>query len=322
MFLVLMNGELLGAMVGLLSSLGAVHGILANGITDEPIELGSDNKSKGDDSNLDTGHARRIVDSGQLGSDAFILEYPPVLSNRTANEHDNGANGIGNKSPRTAKRQRSASPPCNSILRRASTPPLPHNEDGKGSRENIDHSDPGESGDDDVWSTRREVSAPPGGRIAPNSRYKRSRRSPSPTSEEDAEEDDNGTLSSSTDGKLASTARTTPASESAPPTEPQLCPQVIDADRDWEVRQIIGKEDVDGVLHYLVDWYPTLLPEHSLGHAKELVDKFEARLRAQREANNGRGGQGLKRGERAVVEADASGGQQQKRPRGWPRKQT
>lgn len=59
--------------------LGAVHGILANGITDEPVELGSDNTSKGDGSNLDTGHARRIVDSGQLGSDASILEYPPML---------------------------------------------------------------------------------------------------------------------------------------------------------------------------------------------------------------------------------------------------
>jgi len=38
------------------------------------------------------------------------------------------------------------------------------------------------------------------------------------------------------------------------------------------------------------------------------VDKFEARLQAQREANNGQEGQGLKRGERVVVEADISGG--------------
>jgi hypothetical protein len=105
--------ELLGAVVGVLSSLGAVHGILANGITDKPIELGSDNKPEDDDSNLDTGHARRIADSGQPGSDAFILEYPPVLSNRTANEHDDSDNGIDNtKSPRTAKRRR----PCSSIL--------------------------------------------------------------------------------------------------------------------------------------------------------------------------------------------------------------
>jgi hypothetical protein len=51
---------------------------------------------------------------------------------------------------------------------------------------------------------------------------------------------------------------------------------VIDDNQDWEARKIIGKEDVDGVLHYLVEWCPTLVPKHLLGHAKELVDDFEA----------------------------------------------
>jgi hypothetical protein len=55
-----------------------------------------------------------------------------------------------------------------------------------------------------------------------------------------------------------------------------------------------------------------------LGHTKELVDKFEARLRAQRGAKNGRRGRGLKRGERVVVVADASGKTLQKIPRGRP----
>jgi hypothetical protein len=63
------------------------------------------------------------------------------------------------------------------------------------------------------------------------------------------------------------------------------------------------------VLHYLVEWSATLVPGHLLGHAKELVDEFEAQLRAQREAKHGRGGPGLKRGEQAVVKADVSGGQ-------------
>jgi hypothetical protein len=147
-----------------------------------------------------------------------------------------------------------------------------------------------ETGDDDVWSKRRKVSLIAG---------------------------DDGTNSISTDNDLASTAETTPTFEYTRQTEPPLCPQVIGADQDWEIRKIVGKEDIDGVLHYLVEWSPTLLPEHALGQAKELVDKFEARLRAQREANKGRGGQGLKRGDRAVV-----GGRQQKRPRGRPRKQT
>jgi hypothetical protein len=44
---------------------------------------------------------------------------------------------------------------------------------------------------------------------------------------------------------------------------------------------------------------------HLLGHAKELVDEFEIRLRAQRGVKNGRGA-GLKRGEQVVIETDAS----------------
>jgi hypothetical protein len=70
-------------------------------------------------------------------------------------------------------------------------------------------------------------------------------------------------------------------SESASPTAPKLSP-IHDANHEWEVRKVIGKEYVDGVLNYLVEWCPTLEPQHSLGHAKELVDKFESQLRAHR----------------------------------------
>lgn len=267
-----------------------MHGILSNRTADKPIQLGSDDKSKGDDSSLDAGHAHRMVGSGQPGSGAFIFEHPPVLPNRTASEHDSGDIGIDNaKSPRTTKRQR----PCSSILPHTRTPPLSHNEDGKGSREDIDHSDPNESGDGDSWSKRRKFSAPLSGGTALNSPLQ---RSPPPISEGD---EDDGTLSSSSNSSAASTARTNPASESAPPTKPQLCLQLIDANQDWEVRQIIGKEDINGEPHYLVDWQPTLLPRHSLGDAKELVDNFEARLKARRGVKNGRGRPDLKRGVRA-----------------------
>ena len=34
------------------------------------------------------------------------------------------------------------------------------------------------------------------------------------------------------------------------------------------------------MLNYLVEWCPTLEPQHSLGHAKELMDKFESQLPA------------------------------------------
>jgi hypothetical protein len=37
--------------------------------------------------------------------------------------------------------------------------------------------------------------------------------------------------------------------------------QVVDANQEWEICNITGKEDVNGVVHYLVEWNPTLMPE-------------------------------------------------------------
>jgi hypothetical protein len=140
---------------------------------------------------------------------------------------------------------------------------------------------------------------------------------------EDASKPDNDKSSrTSVDSKLASIAETTPtASESAPHTDPPLAEQTVDANQDWEVRDIIAKEDVDGVVHYLVDWHPTLVPTHSLGNAKELVDIFEARLRAHRRSKNKRGWLSLKPSRQAIVGTDTLGGAPQKKRRGRPRKQ-
>jgi hypothetical protein len=74
------------------------------------------------------------------------------------------------------------------------------------------------------------------------------------------------------------------------------------------------------MLHYLVEWSPTLVPQRLLGHVEELMDEFEARLQAQRGVKNMRGGLGLERGEQTAVETE-SGGEPQKRGRGRPRKQ-
>jgi hypothetical protein len=134
--------------------------------------------------------------------------------------------------------------------------------------------------------------------------------------------EDNESRSSVVDSILASTARTTPdVFESVSLTEPQLClDKIDDANQDWEVCKIIGREHVDGVLHYLVEWCPTLEPEHSLGHAKELVDEFEAQLLSRRGFRNESEVMGLKRGARVVVNSEASDSWQQKRRRGRPRK--
>jgi hypothetical protein len=115
-------------------------------------------------------------------------------------------------------------------------------------------------------------------------------------------------------------ARTSPVMlGSASPTAPKLSP-IHDTDEEWEVRKIIGKEYVDGVLHYLVEWCPTLEPQHSLGHAKELVDKFESQLRAHHGAKSARGRLDSKMKKQMALESDVFGRHQQKKRRGRPLK--
>ncbi|KAH7370276.1 hypothetical protein BKA65DRAFT_471497 [Rhexocercosporidium sp. MPI-PUGE-AT-0058] len=169
----------------------------------------------------------------------------------------------------------SASVTLTSTLERRELPELP-NEDEEGSRELVSDSDPEDLRADDTCSKRRKVSTPQGRRIV-------SRNTLSPASplvldnDEDSEEDD-GALSISLDARLIRFSRSTPTAKITSPTELEVRPVVTDVDQDWDVREITGKEDLDGVSYYLVDWHPTLLPKHSLGHAKELVDKFEVRI--------------------------------------------
>lgn len=215
-----------------------------------------------------------------MSSDALDLKTPPVLS--TADEHDNDQSIINNEPTVTTKRQRSVSP--RSTVCHTSRSPPQYNKGAKSTPETMDSSDLDEPADDDIQSKRRRFSAPLGGRTTLDRHKEGSRRSTSSISDEE-----DGTLHISVDSKPVSTARTiSPASDSAPLAEPQLAAQVIDDSQDWEVRQIIGKQDVDGVPHYLVVWFETLVPEHALGNAKELVDEFEARLRTRRGVNNGR----------------------------------
>jgi hypothetical protein len=54
--------------------------------------------------------------------------------------------------------------------------------------------------------------------------------------------------------------------------------QVEDAYREREFHNIIGKEYIDGEVHYLVDWVPTLVRGHVLrkAQAQPLISRFEA----------------------------------------------
>jgi hypothetical protein len=281
--------------------------------------LESDSKSEDGDDNLDNTHALCTLDNDQPGHGAIDLEILPAPCNRLTDEPDDRENNIDSTSPRPTKRQRSTSL---GYEPNTGTPPLLHSEDIKRSRENADGSDSDESGNDNVLPKRWKLSDYTGGRTALSSHNRRCQHSPPSISDNPEDDRVEGSGSISVDDNLASTARTTPGIfESASLTEPQQCSEVIDDNRDWEVREIIGKEYVDGVLHYLVMWCPTLEPVHSLEHAIELVDEFEAQLRTRREDKSGRGGPGLKARQQAALKADTSVGQQkQKKRRGRPRK--
>ena len=190
------------------------------------------------------------------------------------------------------------------------------------STENADGSHLAESGADSLLSKRRKLSNTLGGSTtALNNHSGRSQHSRSSIPEELEDDGADGSESISVDDNLASTARTTPdVFESASLTEPQRCLDMTEKSRDWEILKIIGKEYVDGVLHYMVKWCSTLEPVHSLEHAKELMDEFEAQLRALRTNKEVRVGPNVKLDRQVTMEDDLSGGQQ-KRPRGRPRKQ-
>lgn len=91
--------------------------------------------------------------------------------------------------------------------------------------------------------------------------------------------------------------------------------QVEDAYREREFHDIIGKEYIDGEVHYLVDWVPTLVRGHILrkAQAQALISRFEARCQAPKEKRKREGSDRPKGFE-------AADGTRQRRQRGRPRK--
>jgi hypothetical protein len=118
------------------------------------------------------------------------------------------------------------------------------------------------------------------------------------------------------------TAMVSPLSEPESGIEPpQQMAEVVDANQEWEIRDIVGKVDVDGVVHYWVKWKPSLLPKHVLKNAKDLVNKFEARLQARPRLGNRRERPPQSKvGQRTMLEAQAMKGMKQNKQRGRPRK--
>jgi hypothetical protein len=85
----------------------------------------------------------------------------------------------------------------------------------------------------------------------------------------------------------------------------------VDDKQEWGIHGIIGKEEIDGVVHYWVDWNPTLVPKYDLGNARVLVEKFEARLQKQGKQKRGKQRKtSSSAGNPALVEVHAVSGKQ------------
>jgi hypothetical protein len=302
--------------------------MFTNSLTDKPIVVDSDSRLEDRDDDLDNVVTLRTLNSEQRCDVVLDFGIVPSPLTRSAdeiedNDSDNCEDAINsNVSPCGAERQNPASPYCEPNLRQTSTPILSHDEDVECSTKHADSKDGDELRNDDFVSKRRKLSEALGCSTSSSSNDMQSPHSFSPASEES--EDDRTDVSETmpAEDNLGSTARTTPEISVSPALrKPQLSLELDDTSRDWEVREVIGKEYVHGVLHYMVEWCPTLQPVHSLEHAKELVDEFEARLLALRKDKKGRVGLGVKRDRQMMMGGDVSGRQQQKRPRGRPRKQ-
>lgn len=294
-----------------------IYNILTNSTVENSIQLDSNNRSKVD-SNLDISHAYYIVPSEKLSYNAFSQEHSSRVLSCIVDEH--GADDTIGITPPTIKRQRSKSL-STFIPHQLSTPPLLYSKNTKGNTE-ITCSNFEEPANESIYSKRRKVSISQDCIIVS---YNNLPQLSQPMSDDDSSEksededsEEEVTHSISVDTRFTSSSRTTPESDMTSPIESPLCPIDTDIDQEWEVRRIIGKENIDSVLHYLVDWQPTLLPKDSLGHAKDLIDKFEASIHTP---NNGQGSLGSKPEQKPRVDATVLRGQQGTKPRGRPRKQ-
>ena len=102
----------------------------------------------------------------------------------------------------------------------------------------------------------------------------------------------------------------------------QLASLAMDPDQEWEIRNIVGRKKVGGIVHYLVEWEPTWTAESELDGARELIDVFVAQLQSTRRKSWDEAGEGCcpRRGHK-IRDSDSLSKGEPKR-RGRPRKQT
>jgi hypothetical protein len=93
--------------------------------------------------------------------------------------------------------------------------------------------------------------------------------------------------------RFGPSAATTDGANTIPDARPCYVAQVEDAFRDREFYNVIGKEYLDGGVHYLVEWVPTLVRGSILrkAQAQPIISRFEARCQNQKRKREVRGEQ-------------------------------
>lgn len=89
-------------------------------------------------------------------------------------------------------------------------------------------------------------------------------------------------------------------------------PDLVAGDGDWEITALTGKEIIAGVVHYLVQWKPTLVPVNEID-APELIGEFEIKFGTHRN-------QSVQEGRIAKKRSPKHGKDKNARSRGRPRK--
>ena len=288
---------------------------LSNYITDEPIEL--DRKSDLDEG-LESTYVHCTQGRGQPDNDTLDVEIPSAHSDGPDDERCSIIYAADiNSSSSYAKRVRFSSPRQIADLD-LSTPPHSCDRDGNRRVMDLESSDSDESRDG-ITSTKRQKLSP---QVIKTASDERNGRSPSVISDVD----NVAGLENLSDDNLASNIDigipTTPdsAGEAA-----RICPQFVDIGQEWEYSRVLGEEVVDGVSYYEVEWCPSLIPKSSVRNI-EVLAEYEARKTRARACGITGKRKGrppvLKRDIRAVNDAGVLAGEQQKRPRGRPRKET
>lgn len=311
--LVLKNQEPEAAVVSAYAELSDAQLLLIN-TTDKPIEIDGNSKlDLGEDiytTNSPPTQSDKRSDHGQLDVERLL-----ALSAGSADEPCNSINTTDTSSSSgRAKRVRFTSP-CNIPSVGLSTPPNSCDGDGKHSMTDPERSDFNDSRDWTIASKRQKISS----RVVKTALTEHDDRSSSVISDGHSVDG----LENLSDNTASDADIPTLTIHDSAIGAPKICPQFVDIGQEWEYSRVLGEEVIGGVSYYEVEWCSSLIPKSSIQNI-EVLAEYEARKARARVC----GLKGKRRGRPPVVKQDSRvvegagvpAAQQQKRPRGRPRK--